>query len=48
MRGTFANIRLRNVLAAGREGNVTEHLPTGERMSIFDAADALPRRRGRR
>jgi len=38
MRGTFANIRLRNLLVAGEEGNVTEHLPSGERMSIFDAA----------
>jgi aconitate hydratase len=38
MRGTFANIRLRNLLVPDQEGNVTEHLPTGERMSIFDAA----------
>jgi aconitate hydratase len=38
MRGTFANIRLRNLLTPDQEGNVTEHLPTGERMSIFDAA----------
>jgi aconitate hydratase len=38
MRGTFANIRLRNLLTPGAEGNVTEHLPSGERMSIFDAA----------
>jgi aconitate hydratase len=38
MRGTFANIRLRNQLAPDAEGNVTEHLPSGERMSIFDAA----------
>jgi aconitate hydratase len=38
MRGTFANIRLRNALTPDAEGNVTEHLPTGERMSIFDAA----------
>jgi aconitate hydratase len=38
MRGTFANIRLRNQLTPDAEGNVTEHLPTGERMSIFDAA----------
>jgi aconitate hydratase len=38
MRGTFANIRLRNLLTADAEGNVTEHLPSGERMSIFDAA----------
>jgi aconitate hydratase len=38
MRGTFANIRLRNLLTPDQEGNVTEHLPSGERMSIFDAA----------
>ena len=38
MRGTFANIRLRNLLTPGDEGNVTEHIPSGERMSIFDAA----------
>ena len=38
MRGTFANIRLRNLLVPDGEGNVTEHLPSGERMSIFDAA----------
>jgi aconitate hydratase len=38
MRGTFANIRLRNALAPGTEGGVTRYLPTGEAMSIFDAA----------
>jgi aconitate hydratase len=38
MRGTFANIRLHNLLIPDQEGNVTEHLPSGERMSIFDAA----------
>ncbi|MDP9244620.1 MAG: aconitate hydratase AcnA, partial [Chloroflexota bacterium] len=38
MRGTFANIRLHNLLTPDHEGNVTEHLPSGERMSIFDAA----------
>ena len=38
MRGTFANIRLRNRLAPGTEGGVTVHLPDGEQMSIFDAA----------
>ncbi|HET6745166.1 MAG TPA: aconitate hydratase AcnA, partial [Candidatus Limnocylindria bacterium] len=38
VRGTFANIRLRNLLTPDQEGNVTEHLPSGERMSIFDAA----------
>ena len=38
MRGTFANIRLRNLLAPGTEGGVTLHLPEGAPMSIFDAA----------
>jgi aconitate hydratase len=37
-RGTFANIRLKNLLVAPREGNWTKHLPSGEEMSIFDAA----------
>jgi aconitate hydratase len=37
-RGTFANVRLRNLLAPGTEGGVTLHLPTGELMPIFDAA----------
>ncbi len=39
MRGTFANIRLRNQLAPGTEGGVTRHLPDGEQMSVFDAAE---------
>jgi len=38
MRGTFANIRLKNKLAGGVEGGVTIHLPDGEQMSIFDAS----------
>src|SRR6266478_685035 len=38
MRGTFANVRLKNFLAPGTEGGVTVHLPDGELMSIFDAA----------
>ena len=38
MRGTFANIRLRNRLAPGTEGGWTRHLPAGEQMSIYDAA----------
>jgi len=38
MRGTFANIRLRNRLAPGTEGGVTNHQPSGEQMSIYDAA----------
>ena len=38
VRGTFANIRLKNLLVPGVEGGVTVHLPTGERLSIFDAS----------
>jgi len=38
MRGTFANIRLRNLLAPGTEGGVTRHQPSQEQMSIYDAA----------
>jgi aconitate hydratase len=38
MRGTFANIRLRNLLAPGTQGGVTRHLPDGAPMSIYDAA----------
>jgi aconitate hydratase len=38
MRGTFANIRIRNELAPGTEGGVTRHMPDGEEMSIYDAA----------
>jgi len=38
MRGTFANIRIKNGLVPGVEGNVTLHLPTGEQMSFFDAS----------
>jgi aconitate hydratase len=38
VRGTFANIRLRNLLLPGTEGGVTVHLPTREKMSIYDAA----------
>ncbi len=47
VRGTFANVRLRNQLAPGTEGGFTRYLPTGEVMSIFDAsvkyiADGVP------
>ena len=47
MRGTFANIRLRNQLAPGTEGGFTRHQPSGEQMSIYDAstryeADGVP------
>jgi aconitate hydratase len=38
MRGTFANVRLRNKLTPDREGAYTRHLPDGEEMSIFDAS----------
>jgi aconitate hydratase len=38
MRGTFANIRIRNQVAPGTEGGVTKYLPTGEVMAIYDAA----------
>ena len=38
VRGTFANIRLKNQLAPGTEGGVTRHLPDGKPMSIFDAS----------
>jgi aconitate hydratase len=38
VRGTFANIRLRNKLAPGTEGGWTIHIPSGEQMSIYDAA----------
>jgi len=46
-RGTFANIRLRNLLAPGTEGGVTKYLPSGEITSIYDAsmkyqADKIP------
>jgi aconitate hydratase len=39
MRGTFANIRLRNELAPGTEGSFTTYLPTGEVTSVFEAAE---------
>jgi aconitate hydratase len=38
MRGTFANIRLRNLLLPGTEGGVTLHIPSNEQMSIYDAS----------
>src|ERR1043165_15298 len=38
MRGTFANIRLRNLMVPGVEGGVSIYLPTNEQMSIYDAA----------
>ena len=42
VRGTFANVRLKNLLAPGTEGGVTRYLPDGEAMSIFDASDEIP------
>ncbi len=47
VRGTFANIRIRNAMVPGTEGGVTRYLPTGETMSIYDAsmkyqADEVP------
>ncbi len=47
VRGTFANVRLKNMLVPGIEGGVTTHLPDGKQMSIFDAsmqyqADGIP------
>ncbi len=47
VRGTFANIRLRNALVPGIEGSFTRHLPSGDQLSIFDAsvryqADGIP------
>ena len=38
MRGTFANIRIRNLMVPGVEGGYTKHIPSGEQMSIYDAA----------
>ncbi len=38
MRGTFANIRLKNLLLPGTEGGVTVHIPSGQQLSIYDAA----------
>ena len=38
MRGTFANVRIRNEMAPGTEGGVTKHQPSGKQMSIYDAA----------
>ncbi|HYL69754.1 MAG TPA: aconitate hydratase, partial [Candidatus Dormibacteraeota bacterium] len=45
MRGTFANIRLRNLLVPGVEGGVTVHLPDGEQGSIYDVAMRYQRER---
>jgi aconitate hydratase len=39
VRGTFANVRIRNVMVPGIEGGVTCHQPSGQRMEIYDAAE---------
>ncbi len=39
MRGTFANIRIKNEMVPGVEGGVTKYIPTGEQLAIFDAAE---------
>ena len=44
VRGTFANVRLRNLLVPGSEGSWTMHFPSGEELTIFDASEPLPRR----
>ena len=46
VRGTFANVRLKNLLAPGTEGGVTRHLPDGAVMSIFDASREVRRGEG--
>jgi aconitate hydratase len=38
VRGTFANVRIKNLMVAGVEGGVTRHQPSGEQMSIYDAS----------
>jgi aconitate hydratase len=43
VRGTFANIRLKNLMVPGVEGGVTLHVPSGERMDIYDAAERYQR-----
>jgi aconitate hydratase len=43
VRGTFANIRLKNLMVPGVEGGVTVHQPSGERMDIYDAAERYRR-----
>ncbi len=39
VRGTFANIRLKNLLVPGSEGNVTVHFPTGDQVPVYDASE---------
>ncbi|PIE01189.1 MAG: aconitate hydratase AcnA [Acidobacteria bacterium] len=45
MRGTFANVRIRNEMVPGVEGGYTAYVPSGEQMSIYDAAMAYQRER---
>jgi aconitate hydratase len=42
-RGTFANVRIRNLMAPGTEGGVTVHQPSGEQLHVFDAAERYRR-----
>ena len=44
VRGTFANVRLRNLMVPGSEGTWTVHVPSGEEMTIFEASSATPPR----
>src|SRR5690606_7242572 len=39
VRGTFANVRIRNLMVPGVEGGVTQHQPDGERIGMYDAAE---------
>ena len=48
VRGTFANVRLRNLLVPGSEGTWTVHVPGGEEMTIFDSVASATSRKGRR
>jgi aconitate hydratase len=43
VRGTFANIRLKNLMVPGVEGGVTVHVPSGERMDVYEAAERYRR-----
>lgn len=44
MRGTFANVRIRNKMVEGKEGGVTKLMPEGKEMAIFDAAEAYKKK----
>ena len=44
VRGTFANIRLKNLMVPGVEGGVTVHFPSGEQPAIYDAAERTARK----